>query len=207
MSGGVGSGGGGGGLNGGNGGLNSDPLVNEQISINFGMNNKAQLACKTVFQLIHSHGDILRDGWKNLLDCILQLYKSKLLPKVLVECEDYLNRTGRILLIKEDSISTLESQAQAHASSGSGGGGGGLFSSFFPFMSSSSNTDSNSRTLSPEDVEAIKNAKACVDECHIEQLIHDTKFLRVDSLLEFIKGNDCLISRSLYYFKFFKFFL
>ena len=57
----------------------------DQISVNFGMNNKAQLACKTVFQLTHNHGDILRDGWKNILDCIIQLYKAKLLPKVLIE--------------------------------------------------------------------------------------------------------------------------
>jgi len=49
------------------------------------MNNKAQMACRTMFQLTHSHGDILRDGWKNILDCIVQLYKANLLPKVLVE--------------------------------------------------------------------------------------------------------------------------
>lgn len=49
------------------------------------MNNKAQVACKTVFQLVHDHGDILRDGWKNILDCIIQIYKAKLLPKVLIE--------------------------------------------------------------------------------------------------------------------------
>lgn len=57
----------------------------DQIAINFGMNNKAQMACKTVFQLVHDHGDILRDGWKNILDCIIQIYKAKLLPKVLIE--------------------------------------------------------------------------------------------------------------------------
>ncbi len=57
----------------------------EQLGIGFGMNNKAQLACKTVFQLTHNHGDIIRDGWKNILDCIIQLYKAKLLPKVLAE--------------------------------------------------------------------------------------------------------------------------
>lgn len=57
----------------------------DQISIGFGMNNKAQMACKTVFQLVHDHGDILRDGWRNILDCIVQIYKAKLLPKVLIE--------------------------------------------------------------------------------------------------------------------------
>lgn len=41
---------------------------------------------------------------------------------------------------------------------------------------------------SAEDIESTKEAQNCVDECHIEQLIHDTKFLRVDSLLELIKA-------------------
>ena len=179
----------GGGSGGGSGGSISDPAIeqlNEQISINFGMNNKAQLACKTVFQLIHSHGDILRDGWKNILDCILQLYKCKLLPKVLVECEDYLDRTGRILLIKDKADSIDSTNIDANVTSNQSSGGGGLFS-FFPFMSSSSEANLQ-KGPSPEDLEAIKNSKTCIDECHIEQLIHDTKFLRVDSLLEFIKA-------------------
>lgn len=51
----------------------------------FGSNSKAQLAASTVFNLAHRHGDILREGWKNLLDCVLQLFKAKLLPKSMVE--------------------------------------------------------------------------------------------------------------------------
>ena len=163
---------------------NAANVVNEQLSINFGMNNKAQLACKTVFQLVHSHGDILRDGWKNILDCILQLYKCKLLPRVLVECEDYLNSKGRILLVKDDPLFSGADQTQQKGS-GTGGSGStgentatsnsGLFSSFFPFMSSDANVN---KGPTQEEQEAIKNAKSCIEECHIEQLIHDTKFLR-----------------------------
>lgn len=63
--------------------------------------------------------------------------------------------------------------------------GAGLFSSFFPFISQD---NSNNKGPTLEEQEAIKNAQSCVDECHIEQLIHDTKFLRVDSLMEFIKA-------------------
>ena len=47
---------------------------------------------------------------------------------------------------------------------------------------------STTKGPTPEEQEATKNAQNCVDECHIEQLIHDTKFLRVDSLLELIKA-------------------
>jgi brefeldin A-resistance guanine nucleotide exchange factor 1 len=145
----------------------------DQIAVNFGMNNKAQLACKTVFQLVRDHGDILRDGWKNILDCIIQLYKAKLLPKILIECEDYLNPKGRILLIKEEAPIIQKPE------------GSGLFSSFFPFMSSDL---SSSKGPSQEELEATKNAQSCIEECHIEQLIHDTKFLRVDSLMELVKA-------------------
>ena len=46
---------------------------------------KAQLAAKTVFGLAHRHGDILREGWKNILDCMLQLYRAKQIPEVLIK--------------------------------------------------------------------------------------------------------------------------
>lgn len=60
-----------------------------------------------------------------------------------------------------------------------------MFSSFFPFMSSDL---SSNKGPTPEEQEATRNAQSCIDECHIEQLVHDTKFLRVDSLLELVKA-------------------
>ena len=57
----------------------------DQIPIVFGMNPKAKLAAKTVFGLAHRHGDILREGWKNILDCMVQLYRARLLPEVLIK--------------------------------------------------------------------------------------------------------------------------
>jgi len=56
----------------------------ENIPISFGNNAKAQLAARTVFGLAHRHSDILHDGWKNILDCMLQLFRAKLLAEVLV---------------------------------------------------------------------------------------------------------------------------
>lgn len=57
----------------------------ENLPTVFGSNNKAQTAAKTVFDLAHRHGDILREGWKNIMDSMLQLFRSKLLPKAMVE--------------------------------------------------------------------------------------------------------------------------
>ena len=69
----------------------------------FGSNHKAKLAARTVFGLAHRHGDILREGWKNILDCMVQLYRARLLPEVLVEVEDFLDPKGLISLIKKES--------------------------------------------------------------------------------------------------------
>jgi len=56
----------------------------ENIAIGFGNNAKAQVAARTVFGLAHRHADIVHEGWKNILDCMLQLYRAKLLAEVLV---------------------------------------------------------------------------------------------------------------------------
>ena len=50
----------------------------------FGANIKAMMATKAVFALAHKHGDILSDGWKNILDCLLWLFKCQLLSKHMV---------------------------------------------------------------------------------------------------------------------------
>ena len=61
------------------------------------------MAAKTVFSLAHRHGDILREGWKNILDCMMQLYRAKMLPEVLITVEDFLDPSGRISLIREET--------------------------------------------------------------------------------------------------------
>ncbi len=78
----------------------------ENLPVQFGQNRKARLAATVVFNIAHVHGDILRDGWKNILECIIHLYKAKLLPSVLVEVEDFLDPTGRTTLIKEQITQT-----------------------------------------------------------------------------------------------------
>ncbi|VDN33053.1 unnamed protein product [Gongylonema pulchrum] len=66
----------------------------EQIAIAFGENTKAQMAAKAMFQLVHAHGDILREGWKNVLDCIVRLFFARLLPGAITEVEDFVDPKG-----------------------------------------------------------------------------------------------------------------
>lgn len=72
------------------------------LVIKFGLSKKSQLAMKTVFSLVHHHGDNIREGWTNVFDLILTLYKNGLLPKCYVEAEDFIQHSGKIALVYED---------------------------------------------------------------------------------------------------------
>ncbi|XP_055952129.1 Golgi-specific brefeldin A-resistance guanine nucleotide exchange factor 1-like isoform X1 [Argiope bruennichi] len=142
------------------------------LPISFGNNTKAQVATKAMFRLAHHHGDILREGWKNILDCVLQLFKASLLPKELVEAEDFVNPKGVISLIREDVPVIPRAES-------------GLFSSFYSYIVS--NSESPQRQPTQEDEAARQAALDCIIECHCEQLFTESKFLRVDSLQELVK--------------------
>ncbi|XP_054265993.1 Golgi-specific brefeldin A-resistance guanine nucleotide exchange factor 1-like isoform X2 [Macrosteles quadrilineatus] len=146
----------------------------DSLTISFGGNPKAMLAASTVFNLAHRHGDIIREGWKNVLDCILQLYRCKLLPKILVEAEDFIELSGKISLMREEI--QLSQKAET-----------GLLSSIYSYISLGSEMSSH-RVPSPEDQDHIRQAQACIRDCHLEQLITESKFLRSDSLHELIKA-------------------
>ncbi|CAF2138284.1 unnamed protein product [Rotaria magnacalcarata] len=150
----------------------------ENLPIQFGLNRKARLAATVLFNIAHVHGDILRDGWKNILECIIHLYKANLLPSVLVEIEDFLDPTGRTTLVKEQTAQIQKSDI-------------GLFSSLAFLLGGGGSTDAtlySGKQFTFEEQEAMKVATACIDECHLEQLLQETKFLIIDSLNEFLKA-------------------
>lgn len=147
-------------------------------AVPFGQNRKAQVATSTVFQLVQRHGDILRQGWKPLVDCIMQFYRMRVLPDQLVEADDPFDPHSKIKLVGEEI--PLRSEAS------------GLFSSIYSYIALSEGS-SGGRAGSAEEQEALSRAKACALECNIEQLISDSKFLQTNSLQDFIKGIKFLV--------------
>ena len=53
---------------------------------------------------------------------------------------------------------------------------------------STDSTLSSNKQTTAEEQEAIKVATACIEECHLEQLLQETKFLIIDSLNELLKA-------------------
>ncbi|XP_045609638.1 Golgi-specific brefeldin A-resistance guanine nucleotide exchange factor 1 isoform X2 [Procambarus clarkii] len=145
----------------------------EHVTVSFGSNKKAQLAARTVFRLVTSHGDILRDGWKNILDLLLQLFRCRLLPSSLVESEDFVETSGRVSLMRETPAAVPRVES-------------GLLSSLYSYISLGDG--GTARGTNPEDVEFSQRARTCILECHPEKLITESAFLRCDSLNELLKA-------------------
>ncbi|BHF82533.1 G-box binding factor [Sparganum proliferum] len=126
----------------------------EQLPVLFGRNRKAQLATRLVFALVSAHADILRDGWRSLVDCLLQLFRADLLSDDLVESVDYVAPGGQINLFIGRPRSLADSSGMVHSRSESG-----MLSSFYQYFSLGS-TDKVETVSSPAPAPARPPAKA-----------------------------------------------
>ncbi|NWH78749.1 GBF1 factor, partial [Piaya cayana] len=143
----------------------------ENLPTVFGSNPKAHIAAKTVFHLAHRHGDILREGWKNIVEAMLQLFRAELLPKAMVEVEDFVDPNGKIYLQREETPSNRGE------------------STVLSFVSWLSGTEqSGMRGPSTESQEAKRMASECIKQCDPEKLITESKFLQLESLQELMKA-------------------
>jgi brefeldin A-resistance guanine nucleotide exchange factor 1 len=124
----------------------------------FGQNEKAQLACRTVFAITRNYGDNLREGWKNILDLILRMYQLDLLPEELSERETF-NQTK----IKREGKKSSSQASQA---------GSGLY--LFGFFGAS---DDNIQQK-----QSMDRAKKCIEQCRITDLLLEAKILHISSL-------------------------
>nr|XP_020463235.1 Golgi-specific brefeldin A-resistance guanine nucleotide exchange factor 1 isoform X3 [Monopterus albus] len=145
----------------------------ENLPTVFGSNSKAQTAAKTVFDLAHRHGNILREGWKNIMESMLQLFRAELLPKSMVEVEDFVEPNGKISLQREEMPSNRGESAVL---------------SFVNWLTLSGAEQSGLRGPSTENQEAKQAAILCIKQCDPEKLITESKFLQLESLQELMKA-------------------
>ncbi|KAL2769360.1 Golgi-specific brefeldin A-resistance guanine nucleotide exchange factor 1 isoform 7 [Daubentonia madagascariensis] len=145
----------------------------ENLPSVFGSNPKAHIAAKTVFHLAHRHGDILREGWKNIMEAMLQLFRAQLLPKAMVEVEDFVDPNGKISLQREETPSNR---------------GESTVLSFVSWLTLSGPEQSSVRGPSTENQEAKRVALDCIKQCDPEKMITESKFLQLESLQELMKA-------------------
>ncbi|KAF9421264.1 hypothetical protein HW555_002736 [Spodoptera exigua] len=140
------------------------------IGVTLGQSSKAQLALRRACAVAARHADCIRDSWRHLLEIVKTLYIGRLLPKCLIEAEDYLAPNGTVSLIREAAR----------------GSEAGLLSSLYSYIALG---ESGMRTPTPHEKVLIDAAMECVAKCNFPGLlITETKFLQVESLQELIRA-------------------
>ncbi|EGT34732.1 CBN-GBF-1 protein [Caenorhabditis brenneri] len=145
----------------------------EVVSLAFGENHKAQLATRTLFYLVHENGNILREGWRNLCEVLLQLFRARLLPADLIEVEDYVDEKGWVSIQR-----VHQKELPKHNDSG--------LLSWFGLGGGSSDTDRRKPTQ--EQLSAMKLASQVIAECRPAQIVADSKYLTSTSLAEMLSS-------------------
>ncbi|KAK5985546.1 SEC7 domain-containing protein [Trichostrongylus colubriformis] len=149
-------------------------VQHERIAVAFGENRKAQMATRTMFELVHASGDILREGWRNLLDCLLQLFRARLLPPELTEVDDFVDEKGWVSLIRDHVVDPQPVRSESGLLSWFGLGGGA--------------SEAERKKLTQDQQNAIKLAQSVIAECRPSQLFIDSKYLTSTALSELLNA-------------------
>ncbi|XP_038222593.1 Golgi-specific brefeldin A-resistance guanine nucleotide exchange factor 1 [Zerene cesonia] len=140
------------------------------VGVSLGQASKAQQALRRACAVWARHAECVRAGWRHLLEITCTLYVGRLLPKCLVEAEDYLSPTGTVSLIREASRGTDS----------------GLLSSIYSYIALG---ETGIRAPTPHEKALIDAATECVASCNLPGLlVSETKFLPVESLQELIQA-------------------
>ncbi|KAF7995834.1 hypothetical protein HCN44_006941 [Aphidius gifuensis] len=143
----------------------------DTIVLHYGGSGRCQLATRTLFKITHQHGNCMRSSWKNIIDCLQTLYKSRLLPKCLTDGDDFIDQTGKISLIREATIQKQPPQEQS------------ILSSLYSYIALDSTRvpHANEATIKKRAIDSIEN-------CSIKQIINESKFLEISSLRSLINA-------------------
>ncbi|KAL3131638.1 hypothetical protein ABBQ38_007935 [Trebouxia sp. C0009 RCD-2024] len=152
-----------------------NPLAFKPV-VTFGENEKARAATEAVFTVANRYGDSLKSGWKNMMECIVRLYKLNMLPEsiLLMEAEDPESARRRI---------PRPSNKARNSSAGS------MLSRAISSLISLEGADSGPPgEASLREVEATQRTVSCLNACRVEDIFADSKFLRAESLHELVKA-------------------
>ncbi|GAB2287200.1 hypothetical protein Dimus_021582 [Dionaea muscipula] len=157
-----------------------NPSYLEEFVVLFSEDIKAKMATTTLFTIANAYGDYIRSGWRNILECILRLHEFGLLPgHVATDSGDNLalsnDAEDEKTSVKSLSSSQLPSMGIPRRPSGLMG----RFSQLLSFE-----TEETRSEPTDEELAAHKHTLDTIEQCHINNIFRESKFLQADSLLQ-----------------------
>ena len=162
--------------------------VSSSSLLRFSGQAKAQWSLVLLFSLVHRHYDVLRDGWKDVLTIVLQLYGMGLLPASMLALDDHVGwleqdgvrRKGRSRLLTHLAPASAAEESRSAVSS--------LFSSVSSYLlygmtgSAPAPTAAESEAKDAEVAEAERRCQECIAQCALPQLLLNSKMMQPDAL-------------------------
>jgi brefeldin A-resistance guanine nucleotide exchange factor 1 len=167
------------------------PLSVEEAILTFGDDTKARMATVAVFTIANTYGDYIRGSWKNILDCILSLHRLGLVPTRLAsdatdELEPDNDRTRSAAAPPPPSQKPSAPPASRRSSS--------LMGRFSQFLYL--DTEEPAPEPSEEQLLAHQRSLQAVQNCHIDSIFTESKFLQAESLTQLAQALVLAAGRS-----------
>ncbi|KAL1538735.1 ARF guanine-nucleotide exchange factor GNOM-like [Salvia divinorum] len=159
------------------------PSFNEKSILYFAHDIKAKMATVAVFTIANRYSDSIRSGWRNILDCILSLHKIGLLPARLAsDATDELESSTDNGQVKTSATYSPVAQVPATIPRKSSG----LMSRFSMLLSY--DAEEPAPQPSEEQLAARQRTLQTVQNCHIDSIFAESKFLQAESLSQLVRA-------------------
>ncbi|KAI5558861.1 hypothetical protein BDE02_17G070100 [Populus trichocarpa] len=156
-----------------------NPSSVEESVLAFGDDARAMMATVTVFTIANRYGDYIRTGWRNILDCVLRLYKLGLLPaRVASDATEESELSADPVHGKTISNSLPSVHMQSMETPRRYTGLMGRFSQFLAL------DIEEPRSQPTEQLAAHQRTLQTIQECHVGSIFTESKFLQAESLWE-----------------------
>ncbi|KAL3624155.1 hypothetical protein CASFOL_032971 [Castilleja foliolosa] len=165
------------------------PSFSERSILYFGDDVKAKLATVAVFTIANRYSDHIRSGWRNILDCILSLQKIGLLPARLASDATDDPDNDQVKISAAESPASKVPAAISHRKSSS------IMGRFSLLLSL--DTEEPAPQPSEEQLAARRRTLQTIQNCHIDSIFAESKFLQAESLLQLVRALVAAAGRPL----------
>ncbi|KAL5723576.1 hypothetical protein ACHQM5_006960 [Ranunculus cassubicifolius] len=164
-----------------------NPSSIEEPVLAFGDDTKARMATITVFTIANRYGNYIRSGWRNILDCILRLHKLGLLPaRVASDVADESELLSTEAGQQGKPLTSSSLFASQMPSIGTPRRSSGLMGRFSQLLSL--DTEEPRSQPTEQQLQAHQRTLQTIQNCHIDSIFTESKFLQSDSLLQLARA-------------------
>ncbi|KAK3677947.1 GDP/GTP exchange factor for ARF [Recurvomyces mirabilis] len=144
-------------------------IMVSKFAVDFGRDNKAELATVVLFKIINGHEGAVREGWTDIIRIIVNLFINSLVPTSFTSISRDLDLPPIPLQSPAQVIERNDKAAEV-----------GLFSAFTSYVSSVMNDEPPEPN--DQEIEATLTTVDCINACRFEEILGNVSELSVESL-------------------------